>query len=264
MKYTGERLINGIEGVIKTEHLHRYAIANELVCGKIVLDIACGDGYGSNLLSSNAKEVYGVDIDKEVISYASQKYKKSNLHFKVGDIRTIPFVDNFFDIIVCFETFEHVTEHENILLEFKRVLNPSGILIMSTPEKKTYSDITNYKNPFHLKELYADEYETLLKNNFNNNQILTQKHLVGSFAYCSSSVGLINFKGSYEEIIVEPSFKPMYIISISSDFEFKKHISSLFIDSHISKKEDVMSLRNIFSLFKKYIIFKYNRLFSKK
>ncbi|MBK8348617.1 MAG: hypothetical protein IPL08_13770 [Saprospiraceae bacterium] len=56
LKFTGERLINGTEGFIKREHLHRYALAMELVENKIVLDIACGEGYGSNLMAEKQRK----------------------------------------------------------------------------------------------------------------------------------------------------------------------------------------------------------------
>lgn len=104
-----------------TEHLHRYAIASEFIDNKIVLDIASGEGYGSYLFTKKAKQVIGIDISSEAISHASEKYKKENLTFKIGSITNIPIEKSSIDVVVSFETLEHIYE-EGMLLEIKRVL----------------------------------------------------------------------------------------------------------------------------------------------
>lgn len=144
LKFTGERLINGTEGFIKLEHLHRYALAMELVENKIVLDIACGEGYGSNLMAEKAKEIFAMDIDNTIVDHAAFTYKKRNLKFLTGDIRNTSFPDHTFDVIVCFETLEHVDEHHIVMTEFKRILKPQGVILMSTPEKANYSIASNH------------------------------------------------------------------------------------------------------------------------
>ena len=112
MDFTGERLVLGKKGIeqLEMEHLHRYNIISDLVKDKIVLDIACGTGYGSHILSQNAKYVYGVDISKETIDYCNENYKQDNLSYMEGSISEIPIEDNSIDVIVSFETIEHVTE----------------------------------------------------------------------------------------------------------------------------------------------------------
>ena len=105
--WTGERLETFVLNDSTIEHLHRYAIAKELVQGKRVLDIACGEGYGSNLLAASADFVNGVDIDQVVIAHAAEKYKKENLSFSQGSVEKIPFDANTFDMVVSFETLEH-------------------------------------------------------------------------------------------------------------------------------------------------------------
>ena len=72
MEFTGERYIPTLEGEIKYEHLHRYALSLELARGKSVLDLASGEGYGSALLAKVAQSVIGVDIDPDAVKYATK------------------------------------------------------------------------------------------------------------------------------------------------------------------------------------------------
>lgn len=230
MKFTGERLINGMEGQIKLEHLHRYSLAFPFAKEKIVLDIACGDGYGTALLAELAYKVEGVDLDAKTIEYASKKYLRQNINFIIGDILNIPFEDNFFDLIVCFETFEHVDDHDRLLNEVKRVLKDDGILIMSTPEKSVYSDARNYSNKFHKKELYLNEYKDLLKNHFNHNQFLYQKFIVASLIHEPTKNGIMEINGNYDSIAINKEFQPKYMVSISSQYKLELIGSSIFND----------------------------------
>ena len=110
LKWTGERYVPEMEpGIIHQEHLHRYRFAAEFIKDKVVLDLACGEGYGSFLMAEFAKKVVGLDIDKETIEHASSKYCKANLEFITGSMIKVP-IDNekVFDAIVCFESLEHI------------------------------------------------------------------------------------------------------------------------------------------------------------
>ncbi|RZJ78014.1 MAG: class I SAM-dependent methyltransferase, partial [Chryseobacterium sp.] len=88
--WTGERLETYIHSETATEHLHRYAVALEYVKDKVVLDIASGEGYGSNLMAEKAQAVIGVDIDQQSIVNAIHKYKRTNLSFLEGTADAIP------------------------------------------------------------------------------------------------------------------------------------------------------------------------------
>ena len=175
LDFTGERYVPGMKGDIEIEHLHRYALALELSKGKNVLDIASGEGYGSYLLSMLAKSVVGVDISKEAILHSSMKYIKSNLTFLCGSADRIPCESHSFDLVVSFETIEHHDKHEEMLQEIKRVLKPDGILILSSPEKLYYSDMRNFRNEFHVKELYLDDLKFLISKYFKYYQLYFQK-----------------------------------------------------------------------------------------
>ena len=141
------------------EHEIRYVFAKKFVKGKKVVDIACGSGYGSNMLvRSGAKILYGIDNDKAAISYAKQKYKDGNIKFTLGNAEKIPLRSNLADIIVSFETIEHLKYPKKFLKEIKRTLKPKGILILSTPNR----DISYEDNPYHLKEYTLPELDMLL------------------------------------------------------------------------------------------------------
>src|ERR1700694_4907554 len=91
MKYTGERYIPDLDSPdISYEHWHRYLFATALVKDKIVLDIASGEGYGSNLLAQTARHVTGVDADPEAVAHAAGKYGAANLVFRQGTVDGIP------------------------------------------------------------------------------------------------------------------------------------------------------------------------------
>lgn len=215
---TGERLETNFFNKTTIEHLHRYAFAIEFTKDKIVLDIACGEGYGSNLLSSNASFVYGVDIDKETIALAKQKYVKPNLQFSEGSTSKIPLENSSIDLVVSFETIEHHSEHEQMMLEIKRVLKPDGMLIISTPDKKYYSDERNYKNPFHVKELYEHEFKTILDNHFKYTKLFKQIYITGaSFLIDIKNNEIPKFYSgnfSFFNIIKPP---PYFLVAISSN-----------------------------------------------
>ena len=180
MEFTGERFIPTEQGRIRLEHYHRYAVALEAVAGKRVLDLACGEGYGSYLIADRASSVVGVDIDDETVRHASETYKKSNLEFRKGSATALEFADASFDSVVSFETIEHLAEQSEMIAEIRRVLRPEGILIMSSPNRPIYSEESGEQNEFHVKELDLDEFDALLKSQFPAVKIYGQRMLMGS------------------------------------------------------------------------------------
>jgi len=157
------------------EHWHRYHFIKELVRDKKVCDVACGEGYGSAMLASGAQAITGVDIDKKTILAAQQKYKNiSNLSYIKSNALELCFEDNEFDVIVSFETLEHLAEHDLLLNEFKRVLTKDGILIISTPDKDVYSAAEDH-NEYHIKELTKMEFDQLISSKFSFTQSFGQQ-----------------------------------------------------------------------------------------
>jgi ubiquinone/menaquinone biosynthesis C-methylase UbiE len=229
LKWTGERLVTELDSAYGTfEHLHRYALALELCNQKVVLDIASGEGYGTNLIAGTAKQVYGVDIFEEAVIHARKKYNRPNLKFMVGSATAIPLGDSVVDLVVSFETLEHLVEHDIFLSEIRRVLKPNGVLIMSTPDKKVYFE-RDPVNPYHLKELFTKEFEDLIKNYFNNVKLYTQKLFVGSvISEQESGEGRFDmYDGCFNKIqkgLQEQVFfnKPFFNIIVATDAELNR------------------------------------------
>ena len=231
MKFTGERflpLTNLMEDEIGYEHLHRYYAAANLVKNKRVLDIACGEGYGSEILADFAAEVSGVDIDEESIKLAIDKYtlKNKNLHFTCGTASEIPFSNEVFDVVISFETIEHLDENaqELFLKEIKRVLIPGGILIMSTPDKTIYTDRYKSENKFHLHEFYKVEYIDFIKKYFKNASFFEQGYEIVSIISnadntYNQSINICNL--NHENSIIERK----YVIAIASDNVLSNEVS---------------------------------------
>lgn len=187
MKFTGERFVPTEQGKIRLEHYHRYALVLDAVCDKQVLDVACGEGYGSAMMASAASSVHGLDVSEEAVAHARVTYlHQSNLAFSVGSATDMPFGDAAFDVVVSFETIEHLLEQEKMLDEIRRVLRPNGILIISSPNRPVYSGESGEHNEFHVKELDFIEFDSLLRPRFGNIQYFGQRILMGSVIQSTS------------------------------------------------------------------------------
>ena len=225
MKFTGERFIpnDDVDMQLSYEHEHRYEYVISLVRGKKVLDIASGEGYGSVAIAGSASEVIGVDIDPEAIQHATEKYKDyANLHFKVGSVTDIPLDDHSVDVAVSFETIEHIAEHDQMINELKRVVKKDGIVIISTPDKKVYTDESGVVNKFHVKELYKDEFSDLLKKRFSHVELCGQRFLT-----LSSILPIVSEDPVADNLVISgqfPEAHSMYIIAICSDSEIDKSL----------------------------------------
>jgi ubiquinone/menaquinone biosynthesis C-methylase UbiE len=161
MKKAVERCdVVGLSPRDHADHISRYRFAAQFAVGKKVLDIACGIGYGSQImLDAGASSVTGVDISRQAIEAAHKKYP--NVCFRAGDITAFS-DDHLYDVIVTFETIEHVDDYIGALENLRRLLSSDGMLIISTPNRtvnspecKTIND--RPPNPFHLREFTAHE-----------------------------------------------------------------------------------------------------------
>jgi SAM-dependent methyltransferase/glycosyltransferase involved in cell wall biosynthesis len=235
--FTGERLIPGdesVDGNVVLEHYHRYALANEYVKDKRVLDIACGEGYGSSLMAANAKSVFGVDVSEEATKFAARKYQSDNLEFLVGSCAAIPLKSNSIDLVISFETIEHHDLHDEMLQEIKRVLTKSGLLIISSPNKYEYSDIPKYLNQYHVKELYRDELVKLLGTHFSNIEMYSQRVLYGSAIVCDDSGGKFVSYNNPKNFEIKKStvlLHPIYDIAFVSDSKLPAAVNSILEES---------------------------------
>lgn len=237
MEFTGERFVPELDGEIKYEHLHRYALALDFVEGRTVLDIASGEGYGSALLAKRAASVIGVDIDVESINHAQAQYSTvANLKFLAGSCDAIPVADASIEVVVSFETIEHHDQHEEMMQEIKRVLKPDGLLIISSPNKFVYSDEFQQANPFHVKELYYEELVDLLKHYFHQVYTYGQKLAVGSWVTALDSTlksSVKAYSGSVNTLFsgVGALPAPVYFVALCSNrTEPLDSIASAYVD----------------------------------
>lgn len=236
-KCTGERLLTGYFDRFTIEHLHRYGLACRLAHNKKVLDIASGDGYGSNLLASIAHSVVGVDIDSFVIEHAKNKYPKSNLRFVTGSADAIPVESATIDLVVSFETLEHHDKHEQMYAEIKRVLRPDGVLIISTPDRRFCSDATDHRNAYHVKELYFEEFLELNQRHFKNLNIYSQKTVFGSLIVKHGNKDEFSMlRGDHSNIEPLTSFEdPTYHLCVASNSSLESLGTSFFDGDRVLK-----------------------------
>jgi len=159
------------------DHLSAYEFAAEFVKDEIVLDIACGEGYGSDILKkAGAKEVYGVDVDWYIVEKARKKYP--GIRFSQGNAIKTKFSDNKFGVIVSYQTWHHLDGYHNFIPEIHRILKPGGIFLCSVPNRKAL-----YLSPFNrefLTKYYKVDFdkekvELHLKNYFRVEQWYGQR-----------------------------------------------------------------------------------------
>ena len=177
------------------------------------------------MLARTAKHVFGIDVDEQAVKHAQNKYIRPNLQFQIGTITEVPVRgERLFDVVVCFEALEHVDDHQKLLSEVKRLLVPDGIFLVSTPNKTLYTDEPHFKNPFHVHELYFDEFKGLLENYFRQVKFLGQR------IYCNSSLWpIFPEKRTYpSEFVIERTPEeftfveaekrvPLYFIAVASN-----------------------------------------------
>lgn len=173
MTTNNDKLVNDYERMVPefhkdrliySEHVTRYMAAKPAIEGKVVLDIASGSGYGTKILAESAKFVYGVDVNEVAINYSRKNYSAKNIEYRVGDGESIPLDDNSVDVVVTFETIEHIKNYRKFLDEVQRILRPDGLLLISTPNDVEFAE----GNHFHLHEFKYNELLKLLRKYYKN------------------------------------------------------------------------------------------------
>jgi len=179
IKDTGERIIadnlkSKEDYLLYLRHLFAYEYAREIIPkASVILEVGCGEGYGTSLLSKYVTEIIGLDTNKETIIHAQKKYETANCYFVLYNGEKIPFEDCTFDGVVSFQVVEHVKDDKEFVLEINRVLKKDAVFICTTPNRE-YRLRPGQKpwNPFHVREYYAFELENLLKPVFRETKIL--------------------------------------------------------------------------------------------
>ncbi|MEW5975179.1 MAG: methyltransferase domain-containing protein [Acidobacteriota bacterium] len=178
MDFTGERVVPGkVQPDLLNEHVARYNFSCPLVSGAAVLDLGCGTGYGTALLSRYASRVSGLDLSPEAIHFARVHFSAPNADYVVGDAAALGYRTDCFDAVVCFEVIEHLWNQQSLLEEVKRVLKPGGVLIISTPNRVFYTLERQEANPYHTREFDFEEFLSFLKEYFPFVHVCYQNHV---------------------------------------------------------------------------------------
>jgi SAM-dependent methyltransferase len=179
LELTGERTLPDVpaENYWFRRHLAVYEWIGARVIGGRVIDMACGEGYGSEVLSRAAAEVVGVDANPEAHEHARLRYRRQNLSFERGLVETHG-EPGAFDAVVFLQTIEHVHDPGAVLKHFRALLAPGGVAYISTPNVLTLAPAGAAKsdNPWHLKEYRAHEFRSLCAATFDRVQMLGVFH----------------------------------------------------------------------------------------
>lgn len=174
---------------VRYQHEARYAWAAEQAPGCVILDAACGTGYGARaLIDHGAKSVSGFDLSDEAIATASRLNIPGDVTFAIGDVAHLPVQDGSVDLYLSFETIEHLPDDDAYLAEARRVLKPDGRLICSTPNRTITNPGTTINdmpfNPFHLREYAQPELQERLRYHFSHIEWFGQSAYSVTYANC--------------------------------------------------------------------------------
>ena len=252
-----ERLIPSISenNIIYNEHLIRYELAKQFANGKKVLDIATGSGYGAKILAeAGADEVIAADIDKKTLSQAAKSYFHQNIKYLNCGAEKIALGDKTIDLAVSLETIEHLPNQDLFLTELRRVLKNDGLAIISTPNR----EVSQNKNPFHVKELNKTEFLEVLNKYFNKVYLLEQTNGIATV------IAEQNKKTGQGLVSISNKIEPEYFIALCSQSELPAGLEKNLIISVNPKALTVMRNNPILKLSDKiYPYFKkYSKIFN--
>jgi SAM-dependent methyltransferase len=169
--YTGERAVpHAFLGVTIAQGTAAYQFVAQQVVGKRVLDVACGEGYGTLVLAEHAQEVVGIDRDPVVVQRAAERYQRPNLSFQCVDADSLlqMFGPRSFDAVCAFQFIEHRKDQEGFLRLLARVSRPGGLVVASTPNRRVFPSY----NPYHVREFDCVEFQTLCASVFPDVKIV--------------------------------------------------------------------------------------------
>jgi SAM-dependent methyltransferase len=162
---TGERTIPGldVENYWFRRHEVVYHWLAQRCTGRDVLEAGCGEGYGADLIAGVARRVIALDYDQATIAHVRARYPRVEVMH--ANLTELPLADGSVDVVVNFQVIEHLWDQPQFVRECARVLRPSGLLMVSTPNRITFTPGRDTPiNPFHTRELNADELTQLLTN----------------------------------------------------------------------------------------------------
>ena len=239
LPFTGERMTGAVSGQIEYEHLHRYCLARDYCAGRDVLDVASGEGYGTALLAAVARSAVGVELDAASVAHARASYEQPGLHFEQGDALALPLPPASVDVVVSFETIEHLPDVGRFLDEIQRVLRPGGLLVISTPDRTFYSGPGSDPNPYHVLEMTGAEFRHTLGARFANLSVAAQRPVLGSVMAASGGGWRSYERRSHQRAEASPGLsRPPYLVALASDAPLPALPSSVYLDA--SRVHDVV------------------------
>jgi SAM-dependent methyltransferase len=227
------------------EHVHRYRWAQPFITNKRVLDIASGEGYGSALLAQTARHVLSIDLDWTALKHARTRYALPNLTFVQSNAEQLALAPRSLDVIVCFETLEHINAHDSLLAAFQSALTEDGLLFISTPNKQVYTDDANFHNPHHVHELYHAQFNALLKRYFAHVNIFGQAAVVGSVLSQNQDgvflhqgqpleTAIFEYTAEHRLAAVDSTLAPRYFVACCSQQPLPQGGATLLLNSQLS------------------------------
>jgi SAM-dependent methyltransferase len=174
---TGERTLPGIpvENYWYRRHEAAYAALLPFCRGATVLEAGCGEGYGADRIAGSARQVLGVDYDAATVAHVRRAYPA--LPVVRGNLAALPVADGAVEVVACLQVIEHLWDQPGFVRECARVLRRSGTLLLSTPNRLTFSPGNDVLNPFHTRELSPAELSELLSaGGFEVTRLLGLRH----------------------------------------------------------------------------------------
>lgn len=171
LELTGERTLPDIpeENYWYRRHLVIYEWIAQRVAGADVVDLACGEGYGADVLAGSAASVVGVDANPDAHEHARLRYARPNLRFERELVQRFTPAGGACDAVVFLQTIEHVEEPGPLLEHVRSLLRPGGVAYISTPNVLTLAPegAASSGNPWHVREYRAEELDGLLAAHFD-------------------------------------------------------------------------------------------------
>ena len=201
-----------------------------------MLDAGCGAGWGTALLAESAAGAVGIDLAPAAIS-AAQELSGDLADFREGDLRSLPFGDREFDVVVCFEAIVHIADTEKALDEARRVLRPDGLLLISSPNRGVYPT----GNPLHLRELTSSELEEKLSARFKRVAIHRQQTYFASLLAATGTLADNDPSNSMDvevgKLTNDPAGSELYAVAVATDGELPTEPAHVALGEQVHYEE---------------------------
>jgi SAM-dependent methyltransferase len=224
--------------LIDAEHQARYRWARPAAENAEVLDAGCGVGYGCAILAAGgARRVVGLDRSPEAILNARER-AGDVAEFVLGDLGQLPFEDDAFDLVTCFEAIEHVVDPERTLDELRRVLRPEGVLLISSPNRELFTP----GNPFHVHEYTPDELQGALERRFASVRLFRQQAHLATLLADDATFAVADAERQLDAEVRKTSAAPegeLYSVAVAGD-------GQLPVLGNIAVLADIFDIRTLF------------------